>query len=103
MSWDRKSRGAVGGYFYRSVRTAEGVRKVYYGRGTEAGDAALAMEGARTERVEAKTALIAERGAVETLETASLEVRQWAAALATAWLTAAGYHYHRGEWRRRRA
>ena len=102
MSWDRKGRGAVGGYFYRSVRTPSGVKKVYLGRGTAAVDAALALERRCKERELAQLGRLAERTAVEALETASQEIRQWAVALATVWLTAAGYHFHRGEWRRRR-
>ena len=53
MGWDRKRRGPATGYYYQSVRTAAGVRKVYLGRSAEAGLAAATVEMKRAGRAAA--------------------------------------------------
>ena len=98
MGWDRKARGLKSGYFYHSVRTPDGVKKVYLGRGDAAQTAAALIEQRRRERqaARAEVALTAEADRLAD------ELYDWAKLLAAAWLTATGHRSHRGTWRGRR-
>jgi hypothetical protein len=100
MGWDRKGRGPETGYYYESVRTPDGVKKVYRGRGATGQLAASLVEGRRRDRQAARDAVRAAAGA----EADSLadELLDWACVLRDAWLVASGYRRRRGEWRKRR-
>ena len=97
MGWDRKKRGAAGGYFYASVRTPAGVRKVYLGRGAAAGEVADAIAAKRRARDAAR----AERAALAGPDRLAGRLVVWAGAMAAAWLVATGHRCHRGCWRRK--
>lgn len=56
MAWERRKRGPKSGYYYLSVRTPEGVRKVYYGRRTAANLTAGVIESRKEARRAAKLA-----------------------------------------------
>jgi hypothetical protein len=102
MSWDLKKHGSKRGYYYRSVRDGDRVRKLYIGRGPQA--EALARQVA--ERRQAKLAeqeawqrhlsqiLSAEQHLQDVIELVDQMVRVV--------LLGAGCHEHHGEWRRRR-
>lgn len=98
MGWDKKARGRAGGYFYRSVRVPGRPHpvKVYVGAGPYATAASLNDEASRAEKAEA-AAEVSRWGGLDRLLGAMADAGRVAAAGA---LRAAGYHYHRGEWRR---
>jgi len=90
-------------YYYRSVRDGEKVRKVYVGSGEIArisheGDI-LRRTGREAEKEQEKEEL--ER--LEALAAPVLELSEAAEILARAHLIAAGYHRHKGEYRRARS
>jgi phage/plasmid primase-like uncharacterized protein len=102
MAWDRKRRGPASGYFYLSVRTPDGVRKVYLGRGAAGHEAAADVERRKQQRRDARDALRAERDATAEADRLAAELREWAAVLAACRLVLTGHHRHRGQWRFRR-
>src|SRR5262245_22481239 len=102
MSWDRKHRGAKGGYYYRCRRVDGRPVKVYLGSGAAAEAAARRDEVAKREREAARVQDLGERARVAAADVALVEVRALAGTLAAAELVLAGYHNRRGEWRRRR-
>ena len=102
MGWDRKARGRKSGYFYHSVRTGDGVKKLYLGRGTAGQMGAAPIEQRRRERQAARDAARTEVALTAEADRLADELYDWADLLAAAWLTVAGYHYHRGTWRGRR-
>jgi hypothetical protein len=99
MGWEVKARGRREGYYYLSVRTSEGIKKAYYGRGAAGQEAAAATELRREDRRRAKAAVQAERDATAEADRLAEELRDWTAALMTAWLVLTGHHCHRGCWR----
>ena len=89
-------------YYYRSVRDGGRVRKVYVGSGKIArvfheGDV-LRRTGREARREREKEEL----GRLEALAAPVLELSEAAEILARAHLIAAGYHRHKGEYRRAR-
>lgn len=89
-------------YYYRSVRRGEKVRKVYVGSGELAriaheGDI-LRRTGQQAERERQK----AELEHLEALAAPVVELSEAAEILVRAHLIAAGYHRHKGEYRRAR-
>jgi hypothetical protein len=103
VGWDRKHAGPEGGYFYESVRTPAGVRKVYRGRGAAGHEAAAEVEQRRHQRHQAKAAVQAERDAVAEADRLADELQEVSTALLTAWLVANGFRCHKGCWRKARA
>jgi hypothetical protein len=101
LSWDRKKRGR-GLYFYRSVREGGQARKQYVGRGREAEDLAREVEERRAARLAEQAARNAEQARVAAAERPLRELRNMVHLLVRVVLEAAGYHLHRGQWRRRR-
>jgi hypothetical protein len=91
----------VGGYFYLSRRTPEGVKKQYFGRKTAGKIAAAAVEQRRQARLAAKKLVQQEREATAEADRLAAELSTWAEALTAAWLVLTGHHYRRGEWRHR--
>src|SRR5215204_7613901 len=99
MAWERRGSNL---YYYQSERLDGRVRKKYVGAGEVAQAIAHADETIRRSR-----AAQSERGRVEleearTLASAGEELWEAADILAVAELVAAGYHRHKGQWRRRR-
>jgi hypothetical protein len=99
MAWETRSNG---NYYYRYVRTGKRVQKIYVGTGARA--QAMARQDAQ-----ARAARAADREAAEALslklapfeqlaEEADAEIHQ----LLKSVLQAAGFHWHRGEWRKKR-
>jgi 3-hydroxyisobutyrate dehydrogenase-like beta-hydroxyacid dehydrogenase len=89
-------------YYYRSVRDGEKVRKVYIGAGeiarmSQEGDI-LRRTGREAQRQQAK----AELERLETVAAPVLGLSEAAEVLVRAHLIAAGYHGHKGEYRRAR-
>ena len=102
MGWDRKRKGPASGYFYQSVRTPHGVKKVYFGRGTAGKLAAAAVEQRRQARLQAQTAIQNDKSATVEADRLAQELTVWADLLASVWLTMTGHRYRRGEWRKPR-
>ncbi len=100
MGWDRKRKGPAGGYFYLSVRTPAGVKKVYFGRRTAGHLAAAAVEQRRRARLKVTTAIKTEKAATADADRLADELTVWADLLSAAWMTLTGHIYHRGEWRK---
>ena len=107
MGWDAKGNGG-NRYFYRSERRPGRPHpvKVYVGKGPGAEEAARQLEGrrqARLARREAdRAALLSERAGVAAADGALRELEGLVNEVVRAALRGAGYHEHRGEWRRRR-
>ena len=99
MAWEDRNGTR---YFYRSVRDGERVKKEYLGWGEVAETIAHADETIRRHREERRAQEMVERETLEDLAAPTLEVREAARVLARASLVAAGYHRHRGEYRRER-
>jgi len=104
MGWDRKRRGPASGYFYLSVRTSEGIKKIYCGRGAAGQIAAAEL---RERREAGRTAVReAERAAAIGGDTDSLRLEDdlvaWVGVLSSAWLILSGHHKHHGCWRLKR-
>jgi hypothetical protein len=102
VGWDRKRKGPAGGYFYLSVRTPTGVKKVYYGRRTAGHMAAAAIEQRRQARLRVASAIESEKAATADADRLAEELTVWAELLSAAWLTLTGHTYRRGEWRKPR-
>ncbi len=88
---------------YLSVRTPEGVRKVYYGRRTAANLMAGVIESRKEARRAAKranaTGPVDEPGCEA--ERLVVDLNKWAKALSTVWLVLTGHHCYHGCWRRK--
>jgi len=104
MGWDRKRRGPASGYFYLSVRTSTGVKKIYLGRRVTAHVAADDVEQRREAR-----RTIARHGELAVAVGSEAEPLRleddliaWADALSSAWLILSGHHKHHGCWRKKR-
>jgi hypothetical protein len=99
MAWERRGESL---YYYRSVREGEKVRKEYVGRGEIAEALAHADETIRRSRAERIRREDEELERVRLLVSCADELHETAEALARAEMVAAGYHRHKGEWRRRK-
>jgi hypothetical protein len=104
MGWDRKTQGADGGYFYKSVRVPDRPYpvKIYFGRGARGQEAAAEGEEKKRQRQRERDALLAERDFIAGAELLFDELREWADVLLTSWLLLTGHHRHHGIWRHRR-
>lgn len=100
MGWDKKRRGPSSGYFYESVRTPFGVKKVYHGRSTAGKLAAAAVEQRRQTKLHVQSQVSTEREATADADRLAAELSAWAFILSAAWLVLTGHRYRRGEWRR---
>ncbi len=101
MSWDRKARGAAGGYFYESLRLPDKPHPVkrYVGRGAAGHETARGVEARKRDRQAQRKALAAEKGQTADADTLTAELTAWAGALADAWMAKAGHKRHHREWR----
>ena len=89
-------------YYYRSVRDGERVRKVYVGAGEIA---RISHEEDMLQRTTREAERKREKEELERLKALAapvLEISEAAEILAHAHLIAAGYHRHKGEYRRAR-
>jgi hypothetical protein len=104
MGWDRKRRGAAGGYYYRSVRIPGEPfpRKIYFGRRTAGHLAAAAVEQRRGDRERAKSKVQAEQEDTAEADRLADELHEWASVLSKVWLGLCGLHNHKGSWRMKR-
>src|SRR3712207_5762858 len=100
MSWDQK--GKYGPYYYRTLREGRTVRKLYLGKGKQAEAAARDVEQRRQARQAAREAWHQEQARLAGAEQQLHDLRALAQVLVRAFLDGAGYHEHRGEYRRRR-
>ena len=102
MAWERRPKGHSYGYYYKSVRTHKGVRKKYYGRGEAGHEEAAAVQARQDARDVARRQIAAERQECAEADRLADELEAWANFFLTSLLITAGYHYHRGTWRRKR-
>ena len=99
MAWERRGDRL---YYYRSERENGRVRKRYVGRGEVAELVAHADETRWAVRERRRQDERAEVERARELSEAGAELDAAAEVLARAEMVAAGYHNHKGEWRRRR-
>ena len=99
MAWERRGSKS---YYYRSVREHGRVRKVYVGSGPVARQAAAAdQEHALADRRRReRTATL--RDAILAIDVVASRGREEFIERASRFLEEAGYHYHRGSWRKKR-
>src|SRR5438874_1826537 len=102
MGWEKRKRGRGRGYYYHSLRTPEGIRKVYYGRGTAGHEKAAEVERRKQARVAARKMIEAEAAATAEADRLTGELSDWAEVLVAAWMITSGHHRHKGQWRFRR-
>ena len=99
MAWERRGDGL---YYYRSERENGRVRKRYVGRGEVAELVAHADDTRRVVRERRRWDERAGLDRAREISEAGAELDAAAEVLARAEMVAAGYHDHKGEWRRRR-
>ena len=100
MAWERRGNGL---YYYRKRRKGKRVVSEYVGAGEHGAAAAARDTLARAERERMQQMQIRERERLLVLEQAGSEAEEQVRMVTRAWLLAAGYHTHKGQWRRRRA
>jgi len=100
MGWEY--RGGCGPYYYRVQRIGGRVVKQYFGRGQAAELAYLMDQLERMNRAEAARKFKKMAEAEEEIESHLDRVCLLAEMAAWLVLAARGYHYHRGEWRKKR-
>jgi len=100
MAWETRGGGT---YYYRKRRTGEHVVSEYVGKGEIAELAAVWAYLDRAERQERRAQLLADRQREKELDDmvdrACADCRETIAAV----LEAAGFHRHKGQWRKRNA
>jgi hypothetical protein len=99
MAWERRGSNL---YYYQSKRVDGRVRKKYVGAGELAQTIAHADETIRQSRAAQSERARVELEEARTIASAGEELCEAADILAVAQLVAAGYHRHKGLWRRRR-
>jgi hypothetical protein len=100
MAWETRERGES--YYTRSRRVEGRVVREYVGRGAFGESAADKDACERRRREEEAAHYREERERLEAIVGPVLELDEAAAVLVQAELVAAGYHRHKGEWRRER-
>jgi hypothetical protein len=99
MGWEKRGSRR---YYYRKRRIGRQVVSEYVGGG-ELGETAAACDTeARRNREAEKEQWRKDRHRVTAIEQAGLGIGEAIRDLAKAWLLVAGYHTHKGKWRRRR-
>jgi hypothetical protein len=98
--WERRQRG--GRYYTRSRRINGRIERQYVGTGPFAEFVAQMDALKRQRRKEQNRAMREERESLEALDRSLEELYEAARVLTQATLLAAGFHRHRGEWRKRR-
>lgn len=101
MGWEKR-KGSSGTYYTRSRRVGDRVVREYIGCGPVA-EAVAALDALdRLEREEANEQLREQQVAAEAVDQALKELARLSDQLVEAELLKAGYHKHKGEWRKRR-
>jgi hypothetical protein len=100
VSWERRERG--GRYYTKSRRINGRIERQYVGTGPFAEFVAQMDALKRQRREEQIRAWREEREHLEALDRSLKELHEAAKVLTQATLLAAGFHQHRGEWRKRR-
>jgi hypothetical protein len=98
MAWESKQRG--GQYYYRSRRVGDTVIKQYVGTGPEAERAAAEDQRRRELAAKQRKEVKMLEAQLSQVKTQVESVRDYSELLIAASLLAAGFHYHRGEWRK---
>lgn len=99
MAWEtRRSRR----YYYRSRRIGRAVRRQYVGCGPQAEAAANEDEAARVELRRQRTEVRLIEAEIGPLKDVMAELDEGCRILMHGTLLAAGFHQHRGHWRKRR-
>src|SRR5829696_9507470 len=99
MGWEERH-GRL--YYYRSVREGKRVRKEYVGGGALGQLIAQLDELERLQREEEEASWREEQERLERSAAYLEELEEAAEILARAELLVAGFHKHKGQWRRRR-
>jgi hypothetical protein len=99
VAWERRGGNL---YYYQAEREDGRVRKRYIGAGELAERIAHADATIRRTRTERRERAQAEIEEAEGLASMADELNDATEVLARAEMLAAGYHRHKGEWRRRR-
>lgn len=100
MGWETRPRG--GRYYTRSKKVGGRVVREYVGTGDIARLAAEMDAIERQEREQAQAAVKSERDTDRTQEAALIDYCKKIDGIADEALLAAGYHKHKGQWRRKR-
>lgn len=103
MGWDAKGTGG-NRYYYRSERRPGRPHpvKVYLGKGRQAEEAARQLDERRRARQAGREALQAEQARLAAADEALDELQNLVDRAVRSALCEAGFHEHRGEWRRKR-
>lgn len=104
MAWETR-RGRA--YYYRKERDGDRVRSVYIGAASELTNAIEMLTGycretERLEREEQRASEKEQRQKLDELDKLGRNAEKETTAIVSAYLTASGYHYHRGQWRKRK-
>ena len=100
MAWQVRGRRR---YYYRSRRGPDGkVKKEYVGKGIKGSLAEAGDEATRVARRIQREEIQAIDNAVASLKALMLELETGAREMTHGVLLAAGFHQHRGNWRKRR-
>lgn len=99
MGWEQRGSGR---YYYRKRRIGGHVVSEYMGGGELGEEAAALDRAARAAREQELRSAKEEREKITALAEAGAEAEQGIRALVRAFLLLAGYHTHKGQWRRRR-
>ena len=99
MGWEQRNGSS---YYYRKERIGKRVRSVYVGSGLVANMAAQLDALERDEQGEKREALRREMDKQNAIDAQIDEVCHMTEKLTRAALIAAGFHLHRGQWRRKR-
>jgi hypothetical protein len=99
MGWEQRSDNR---YYYRKKRIGDRVVSEYIGRGELAELIAELDALDRARRQTEREAWRQERVKVEAIDRRLAEVQEAILTLIRAWLLVAGYHTHKGQWRKRR-
>ena len=98
MGWERRGNRL---YRYEKVRVGGRVVSVYAGSDRD-GRAGLTDEAERRKRTEERERIKQERERIEAIEREAIGTERLAGEVLAAVLTRAGYHHHRGQWRKTR-
>lgn len=96
MAFDKR------GYYYRSVKVRGRVDREYFGNGEMAGIMATLDAQRREEREQARLAVKSEREVLKSLDRHLERLDILANAAIAVTLEEAGFHRHKGQWRKRR-
>jgi hypothetical protein len=99
MGWEKRGNKS---YYYRKVRDGNRVRSVYVGHDFYAESQAKLIENDRWTRRDEREDMRGMQRADKDLDRQIKDVENTVSALTQASFSAAGYHNHRGQWRKKR-